>query len=78
MEEKDKPLERPLFVRIALWGLVSRADAWFFLWLSAALALVCVALGFVNRYFFTGSVFLLAALWYYLSIRWMDRHDCWH
>jgi hypothetical protein len=78
MQQTDKPPRRPLFVRIALYGLASRASALMSLWLSLAVALVCIALGFVNRYFFTGGAILIAALGYYLAIRWVDRHDRWN
>jgi hypothetical protein len=27
--------------------------------------------------FFTGALFIFAALWYYLAIRWIDQNDRW-
>jgi hypothetical protein len=36
-----------------------------------------VAYGFVDRRFFLGGFFLLSALWYYLSIQWVEQHGRW-
>lgn len=67
----------PLMVRLGLWGLSSRGAAWAFFWLSLAIALGCVAFGFVHWRFFIGGGMVFAALWYYLSIRWVDRYGTW-
>lgn len=67
----------PFMVRIGLWGLPSRSSAWFFVWLSLAMAAASVAYGFVNPIGFTGVILVFAALWYYLAIRWVDRHNRW-
>jgi hypothetical protein len=67
----------PLMVRIGLWGLPSRGAAWCFFWLSVALGGACIAYGLVDRRFFVGGFLVFAALWYYLSIRWVDRHSSW-
>lgn len=67
----------PLPVRLGLWGLSTRSAAWVFVWLSVALAIGAVAYGFVNPLGFLGGVFAFAGLWYYLSIRWVDRHSTW-
>jgi hypothetical protein len=42
-----------------------------------AIGLASVAYGVVNRRFFGGGAFLFAALWYYLSIRWVDQRGTW-
>ena len=73
----DQEKKRPLWVRVGLWGLPNRASAWAFVWLSIVIAAGCVAYGFVDWRFFSGGVMVLAALWYYLSIRWVDRHGRW-
>jgi hypothetical protein len=67
----------PLGVRVGLWSLPTRASAWAFFWLSIALAVGGVAYGFVDRRFFLGGFFFLSALWYYLSIQWVDQHGRW-
>jgi hypothetical protein len=64
-------------VRIGLWGVPNRNAAWAFAGGSLVLALVCVALGFKDSRFFGGGTLLFAALWYYLSIRWVDKHNQW-
>jgi hypothetical protein len=70
--------KRPLWVRIGLWGLPNRASVWAFFWLSLVLAVASVAYGFVDRRFFAGALLVIAAWWYYLSIRWVDKHGNWH
>jgi hypothetical protein len=76
--EVDRPaLRRPWWVRLGLWGISSRRFAWMFVWLSIALGVVCIAYGIWNRLFFAGGLSFLAALWYLLAIRWVDRHDRW-
>lgn len=67
----------PVMVRLGLWGLSNRASAWAFFWLSIALAVASVAYGFKDPRFFAGSLLVFAALWYYLSIRWVDQHGSW-
>ena len=67
----------PLFVRLGLWGLPTRASAWSFCILSLLLAVGCVAYAIVDQRFIIGGALFLAALWYYLSIRWVDEHGRW-
>ncbi len=67
----------PVMVRIGLWGLPNRGAAWLFFGLSIALTVAGLLYGFVDQRFFIGAIFILAALWYYLSIRWVDKHSNW-
>jgi hypothetical protein len=67
----------PILVRIGLWGLPNPVSAWACFWLSILLALASVAYGFVDPRFFLGGIMVIAALWYYLSIRWVNRHGAW-
>ena len=67
----------PMLVRLGLWGLPNRASAWAFSWVSLAIAAGCVGYGFVNGLGFIGGLLVFAALWYYLSIRWVDEHSSW-
>lgn len=69
--------EWPIMVRLGLWGLPRRWAAWIFFWVSIGISVGCVAYGFVERRFLIGGVMVLAALWYYLSIRWVDKHASW-
>ena len=67
----------PVMVQIGLWGLPNRSAAWVFFWLSIAIAVSCVAYGFVNPIACIGGLLVFAALWYFLSIRWVDQHGTW-
>ncbi len=67
----------PIMVQLGLLGIPSRGMAWAFFWFSFALAIVCIGLGFVDWRLFLGGGFVFAALWYYLAIRWVDRHGAW-
>jgi hypothetical protein len=76
-EDDFKP-ERPWWVKVGLWGLPSRTAAAAFVALSLFLALAGAALGvLLDEAFFLGLVFLFAALWYWLAIRWVDYDDDW-
>jgi hypothetical protein len=67
----------PLMVWLGLVGLPTRRSAWAFFWLSAALGAGFTAYGFLEPIFFLGSLMLVAALWYFLSIRWVDQYGSW-
>jgi ATP-dependent Clp protease ATP-binding subunit ClpC len=67
----------PIMVRMGLWGIANRKLAWFFVCLSVAGATACVAYGFIQFKFFSGGLILLAGLWYYLSIKWVDQNSSW-
>jgi hypothetical protein len=75
--EPDAGPDRPWWVQVGLFGLPTRASAWAFVWLSVLLA----AAGAAGVLFYwplgLGVLFLLAALWYYLCIRWVDRNGRW-
>jgi hypothetical protein len=77
VDDKQPKIERPLWVKMGVWGLPNRASVWAFFWLSLILAGVCLVYSFWNIRALGGGLFLLAALWYYLTIRWIDRHDHW-
>jgi hypothetical protein len=69
----------PWWVRLSIWGLPNRAAVWGFVWLSAALALGSVVYALIagNPVMFVGLAFVVAALLYWLAIRWVDRHGSW-
>lgn len=77
MKNHRMRVERPLWVKVGLWGLPNRASAWVFFWLSIILVLGSLVLGVWDPRFFAGIFLLLAALWYWLSIQWVDEHDDW-
>ena len=69
---------RPVWVKVGLWLIHSRKTALGYFWLSVALAVLSVVAGAVvaPRYY-VGVIFLLAALWYWLCIAWVDRNNNW-
>jgi hypothetical protein len=68
----------PWWVKLSLWGVPGgRSGQWFFVGLSVAFAVACVIYGFWDRRFFLGMLFLLSAMMYWLTIRWIDRHGSW-
>jgi hypothetical protein len=69
--------EYPWWVKLSLWGVPNRAAAWVFVWLSVLLAVAFVAYGFWDSRYFVGLLFLLAALWYWLALRWVDHNGSW-
>lgn len=74
------PIERrlwPIWARIGLWGVPDRRIAWGFLWVCLAIGVACLAYSYGDRRFLGGGAMILAALWYYASIRWVDQHGRW-
>jgi hypothetical protein len=69
----------PSWVQAAVWGLPNRPVAWAVVWMCTAAAIGCVAYAFLapNPHFFVGASLFLSALWYWLAIRWVDRHGSW-
>ena len=67
----------PVMVRLGLWGLPTRLAARAFFWICIVTAVGCISYGFVDPRFFVGGFIGLAALWYHLSIRWVERNDTW-
>ena len=76
MEEKQ-PVARPWWVKLTLWGLPNRTSALSFVWLCVGLAIVCVFLGFRDRRFSLGAVWILPGLGYLRAVRWVDKHGGW-
>jgi hypothetical protein len=70
-------VERPWWVKFALWGLPNRGSALASLWLVVMIAAASVALGFREVRFSLGAVAILPALWYLRAVRWVDRHGGW-
>jgi hypothetical protein len=69
---------RPFWVKLGLWGLPNRAFAWAFFWICVAIAAYSAIRGFSKPKWFWGVGLILAALWYWASIRWVDRHCTWN
>jgi predicted transporter len=74
------PRERyPWWVKVSLWGLPNKASVWAFVCLSLICAVGCVVYASTagNPRWYAGLLFLLAALIYWLSIRWVDSNGSW-
>ena len=69
---------RPLWVRTGLYGLPSRASAWVFFWICIAIAAFSAVRALGDPRWWWGVSIVLAAAWYWASIRWVDRYDSWH
>jgi hypothetical protein len=69
--QSTKP-KRPILVSLGLWGLKTRKAALAFMWLCIAAAVVSAALKF-----WLGLIMLVAALWYWYALTWVDKHEGW-
>lgn len=77
MEKRVDRADYPWWVKIGLFGVENRTGQWFFVWLSILFGVACIAYGFQDSRFFYGAFFLLSALMYWLTIRWVDRYGSW-
>ena len=77
MLEYQQRRHRPFWVTAGLAGLPSRGWAWGFFWFSVACAAASAVAGFWFPVAWLGLLFLLAAWWYWASVRWVDRNDQW-
>jgi hypothetical protein len=68
---------RPFWVKVGLWGVPGRRAAWGFFWVCIAFAAFSGMRGFRDARWFLGTPVVLAAFWYWASIRWTDRHGSW-
>ena len=70
--------EYPMWVQLSLWGLPNRASVWLFVWLSLVAGIACGVYGFLrNPWFLIGVPMVVAAVPYWLAIKWVDRHGAW-
>ena len=65
-------MERPLWVRIGLWGIETRSVAIAFIIISAIIAMVLCYL-----WSWMGSLMFIACAWYWFAMRWVDKNDFW-
>jgi hypothetical protein len=77
MTDRIPRKDYPWWVKTSMLGVPGRGGLWVFVALSLAAAAGCVAYGFRDARFFAGALFVLAALPYWLTIRWVDRHGSW-
>ena len=65
-------MDRPLWVRVGLWGLDSRTVVIAFFILSVGLATaLCI---FWSWWW---ALLYLAAAWYWFAMKWVDKYDSW-
>jgi hypothetical protein len=68
----------PLWVKLGLWGLPTRASALAFLWGSVVLTVLGLIGGFWNpSLFIIGLLLPFAAWWYGAAINWVDKNGKW-
>jgi len=78
MGERVPPSNYPWWVKVSMWGGLKRTGLWVFVALSIAAAVASFVYGFWDqRFYYLGPAFLVAALMYWLSIRWVDRYGSW-
>jgi hypothetical protein len=60
-------------------GLPGRGWAWGFFWFSILTAIACPVVAIVYEFWpaFVGIGMVLAALWYYAAIKWVDQNSEW-
>lgn len=71
------PPRRPLWVRVILWGVPTRAHAWAYVWLCLLIAAAAVLYSFRDPRAWWGVILVFGTYGYLLAIRWMDRHGRW-
>lgn len=72
------PSEYPWWVKVSIWGVPGRKGLWAFVAISLLGGLILTTCGFWNAEFFRlGPAVTLAAIPYWLSIRWIDRYGSW-
>jgi hypothetical protein len=67
----------PWWVKVSLWGVPGRVGLWSFVAISILAAAASIMYGFRDPRFFAGGALMLAALPYWRSIRWIDKHGSW-
>lgn len=63
---------RPIWVELGMKGVRSRRTARIWIWVYVALAVALMPLGVIP-----GLLFFGVALFFFLTVRWVDRHDAW-
>lgn len=72
-------IDRPLWVRVGLWQIPTRALAMGFMGFSLLAAAAGVVAGVtLDPLFHLAGLMLFSAAWYWRCIQWMDSHKRWH
>lgn len=72
-----KRADYPWWVKVSIFGVPGRGGLWACVAISLVLSLGCLIYGFRDPLYFFGVLFALAAVPYWLSIRWIDAHGSW-
>lgn len=67
----------PEWVFWGLWGIDSRGVALAFVWVCLLLGIALMAVGLRYPQAWYGGILFAAAAWYWLAVRWADRHHAW-
>jgi hypothetical protein len=77
-QAKPPDVNRPWWVRFALYGLPNRGSALASMWLLIWIAVLCVLYGFRDLRFSLGAACVVPLfLWYLKAIQWVDQHGGW-
>jgi hypothetical protein len=79
MNTSQKQAVRPDWVELGLWQIRTRSVAMLFCISCIALLIVSATLGVVQdpKYLIVSLGCLSAAVWYWLCIKWVDKHGTW-
>ena len=79
MRRRVSRSEYPLWVKASTWGIPGRGGLWGFVVFSLACSGLLFAHGLrTGRWLDVAVILALAALPYWLSIRWIDEHGSWN
>jgi hypothetical protein len=74
MERTDN---MPLWVFLAFMSIETRKGALILTWCSFAFTVFCIPLSYyLNDWWWLGMMIPITA-WYWLSLRWCDKHSAW-
>ncbi len=77
MENRVPRSAYPLWVKLSLWGVSGRRGLWLFVVVSLICGFSFLGYGFWDARYFRAAIIGLAAIPYWLTIRWVDRHGTW-
>ena len=78
MAERIPRSQYPFWVKLSIWGVPGRAGLWAFVMLSLACAIALFFYGLRSPLLLVlAPIMACAAVPYWLSIRWIDRHGSW-
>jgi hypothetical protein len=77
MENRVPRSGYPLWVKLSLWGVPGRRGLWAFVIVSLACGVAALVYGLRDPRYFPAAIIGVAAVPYWLAIRWVDRHGTW-